>query len=228
MAGRKRANVVRESNINQSMIIWVGVGAVLMVMALTFYGFGFDMGFVRVGGHMNTDGLLWGAGICIALSYVCDIMFVNTARKFFDNPPSWIAYIPYVGMIALFDSWSVYLAWAVSAIGVLIALAAFTSFGQLLPVDIIQMGYTKMSIAIILCMLVFTVIRGTYCLLVKRDALRLYNEQINDSFGGGGSWSFFSYAVYFIPIIRMLSLYTDINLLNNIKIDLDTMKAREE
>lgn len=228
MAGRKRVSAVRESNVNQSMIIWVGVGAVIMVMALTFYAFGFDMGFVRFGGNMNTNGLLWGAGICIVLSYISDIMFVNQARKFFDAPPSWLAYIPYVGMIALFDSWSVYLAWATVAIGVLIALAAFTSFGQFLPVDIIQTGYTKMAVAIIICMVVFTIIRGIYCLLIKRDAMKLYNEQINDSFGGGGNWSFFSYAVYFIPIIRMISLYTDINLLKSIKIDLDAMKAREE
>lgn len=228
MAGRKRVGVVRESNVNQSMIIWVGVGAVIMVMALTFYAFGFDMGFIRFGGNMNTSGLLWGAAICIILSYISDIMFVNAARKFFDNPPSMLAYIPYVSMIALFDSWSVYVAWAVTGIGVLIALGAFTSFGQFLPVDIIQMGYTKMAVAIIICMAVFTVIRGIYCLLIKKDAMKLYKEQINDSFGGGGSMSLASYALYFVPIIRMIPLYTDINFLNSIKMDLDAMRDREE
>lgn len=228
MAGRQRAKSVRESNVNQSMIIWVGIGAVIVVMALTFYAFGFDMGFVRVGGHMNTNGLLIGAGICIALSYLCDILFVKAVRNFFGASPTPLAYIPYVGMIALFDSWAVYLGWATVVVGVLVALGAFTSLGQFLPTDLIQTGYNNMAIAILVCMAVFTVIRGVYCLLVKRDAMKLYKEQINDSFGGGGSLSLFSYAVYFIPIIRMISLYTDINLLKSIKFDLDAMAAQEE
>lgn len=227
MAGRKRASTARTGNFNTSLYMWLGIAAVIAVMALTFYMFGFDIGIVSVPGHMNSNMAIWAGVLCIVAAYVADVQYTKVAREFFDAPAKWTRFIPYAGVISLFDTWALYVSLGLILIALVIALVMFTSVGQILPLDVLQFGYEQMIVAALTCMGIFSIIRGAYFMIIKKEALALHEKHIHET-GTGGKFSKLTYISYFIPIARMISIYTDINLLRNIKADLDSMTRLEE
>lgn len=229
MAGRKGQKSVVKSSIDSSTMVYVSMAVVLLVLCLSLYTFGIDFGFISFGGNPNVNILYGGLVICIILSYVIDIIYIKAIKRFYRAKDNFLTYIPYINFIAIMGKKATMFAWVLVGAGVLIALPAYTPLGQFMPLGYIYVVNSYSIIALIFILGIYSVIRGYFSLYFKKQAERVYKEQISEDYGAGsGGLTFVSYAIYFLPIIRSISLFTDLNFINTVRIELEEMYREEE
>ncbi|MFF2798230.1 hypothetical protein [Lysinibacillus xylanilyticus] len=228
MAGRRGQKVAVKNGVDSSMMVYVSMAIVLAALSLALYTFGIDFGFVHFGGSPNVNVLYGGAVACIILSYIVDIMYVKAIKRFYRQKDSFLTYIPYVNFIGIFSKTPIIISWVLVGLSLLIVVPAFTPIGQFMPVDYLVLMSTKSIYILLGCMVVFSIIRGYYCFYFKKQVETTYRREISENHGSGGNLTFVGYIIYFLPIIRAISLFTDLNFINTVKSDLDDMYRGEE
>lgn len=212
---------------NSSLMVYGAISAVLLVLVLGVYTFGIDLGFIHLFGTPDIRILYVGAVLCLVLSYLVDIFYIKTVRKFFNAGETWQMYIPYFNFSCTFDKKSSIATLIGGILIAVIALPAYTPLGRYLPVDYLVTISSKSIWIILILGAAYSVLRGIYALKFKRKAEELYKKHISESYGSGGSVNKVAYIIYFLPIIRSISLLTDINFLKSVKFDLDSMRRNE-
>lgn len=227
MAGRRGSKQVVKSD-NNSLMMYIPMVAVLIVLAMTLYTFGIDFGFVSFGGNPNVNVLYGGAAACVVASFITDIMFIKAIKKLYKRKSSFMDYVPFFNTTTIFTKNAKYFSIAIAVVMFGVALTAYTPLGQFLPVDYLLFTATNSVVVIIIAIGVYAIVRGIQCLKIKSSIDRFYKEKINDSYGSGGAMSFVAYIIYFLPIIRAISLFTDINFINSVRLEAQEMHKREE
>lgn len=228
MAGRRGQQATIKRGIDASTMVYVSMAGVLLVLSLALYTFGIDFGFVHFGGSPNVNVLYGGAVACIILSFLVDIMYIKSIKRFYKAKDNFLTYIPYVNFIGVFGKNAIYVAWGLVVITLILIVPAFTPLGQFMPVDYLVI-MSRQSIFVILgVMAVFSIMRGYYCFKFKKQVDNTYKREISENYGAGGNLTFVGYVIYFLPIIRSISLFTDLNLINTVKSELDEMYRGEE
>ena len=229
MAGRKGKKQVVKSGIDSSTMVYLSMAVVLLVLTFTLYTFGIDFGFISFGGNPNVNILYGGAAVCVFLSYICDIMYIKSIKRFYRARDNFLTYIPYVNFISIMDKKGIIASWVLVGIAAVIAIPAYTPVGQFLPTSYIY-SISSTSIYVLLgTMVLFTLIRGYYSAFFKKQADKSYKAEISGDYGAGhGGFTFVSYVIYFLPIIRSISLFTDLNFINTVRRELEEMYRGEE
>lgn len=228
MAGRTKQKDVATSGIDSSTMVYVSMAVVLVVLSLALYTFGIDFGFVHFGGSPNVNVLYGGAAACIVLSYIIDIMYIKVIKRFYKAKDSFLTYIPYVNFISVFGKTPIIISWVLVGIVAILVVPAYTPLGQFMPVDYLVLMSAKSIYIVLGAMAIFTFIRGYYGFKFKKQADTAYKKEISEDHGSGGSLTLVGYVIYFLPIIRSISLFTDLNYINTVKSELDDMYHGEE
>lgn len=228
MAGRRDQTQVVKTGIDASTMVYVSMAAVLVILSAALYTFGIDFGFVHFGGSPNVNVLYGGAVVCILLSFIVDIMYIKAIKSFYKVKDDFLTYIPYLNFIGVFGKNPIYVAWGLVVIVAIVVLPALTPLGQFMPVSYLVMVSAKSIWVLLIAMGIFTFIRGFHCLKFKRQVDSTYKREISEDYGSGGGLTFVGYIIYFLPIIRSISLFTDLNLIKTVKSELDDMYRGEE
>lgn len=227
MARNVRSSKVSAPANNQSLMIYGMIGIMLAVLVGSMYLFGIDLGFIHFGGTPNVNILYAGAIIAIIISYVVDVIYIKAIKKYFKHEDTYTSYIPYFNFSSTFGKQMQWGVWAIAAIIVLVALPAYTPVGQFMPSNYLILMAGKSIYIILIAMITYTVMRGYSALKFKTTVEKAYRKHISSGYGSGNAMSFVSYVIYFLPIIRMISLITDINFIKNTTQELSEMKRRE-
>ena len=225
---RGRTEVAKESAIGGNIIIYLSLIGVIITGAAGIWIFGVDFGFIQFGGQANINLLYAGAAGSILLSYYADIRYIKAIKKYYQAKPSILDYVPYINFIGVLGKYASLVSWIAMAAILLVSIPTFTPAGQLLPVEFLMFNYSTTVTVIIIMMALYTVIRGYHTFIFKRDVEGDYRKFISEDYGSGGYTSAASYVLYFMPIIRMLPIFTDINLINSVRMELDDMRRKEE
>ena len=228
MAGRRQDKQVIKSGIDSSTMVYISMAVVLIVLSLSLYTFGIDLGFVLFGGTPNVNILYGGAALCVVLSYITDVMYIKAIKSYYKHPDSYTSYIPYFNFMSVFNKPSIIISWVLVAVIAVVALPAFTPLGQFMPTNYLILLAGKSIYIILGCMVVFTALRGYHALVFKGSMEKAYKEYISSEYGSGGAISMVSYAIYFLPLIRSISLFTDLNYIRSVQAELDEMYKGEE
>lgn len=228
MAGRRGQQTTIKRGIDSSTMVYLSMAAVLLVLSLALYTFGIDFGFVNFGGSPNVNVLYGGAIACIVLSFLVDIMYIKAIKRFYKAKDNFLTYVPYVNFIGVFGKVPIYIAWVLITIAIVLVVPAFTPLGQFLPVDYLILISTRSIYIVLALMVIFSLMRGYYCFKFKKQVDSTYKREISENYGSGGNLTFVGYIIYFLPIIRSISLFTDVNLINTVKSELDEMYRGEE
>lgn len=229
MAGRRgQASPAKESAVGSNIQIYLSLIAVMVVGAFGIWVFGVDFGFIQFGGQANINLLYAGAAGSILLSYYADVRYIKAVKKFYGAKATLLDYVPYINFIGTLGKYAAWTSWGAMALILIAAVPAFTPVGQFLPMEFLMFNYTTTVFIIIGMMALYTIIRGYHAFVFKRDAEKAYRKYINDDYGSGGGMSAASYVLYFMPIIRMLPIFTDINLINSVRMELEDMRRKEE
>jgi len=229
MAGRRGQREVVKSGIDPSTMVYVSMAVVLLVLSLSLYTFGIDFGFISFGGNPNVNVLYGGAIACVILSYIVDVTYIKAIKRFYRAKNNFLTYIPYINFISIMGKRASIFAWVLVGIGAAIALPAYTPLGQFLPITYLYAINTSSIIYLLIIIVIYTIIRGYFSLFFKKQADKAYKEQISEGYGSGnGGLTFVSYIIYFLPIIRSISLFTDLNFINTVRAELEEMYHGEE
>lgn len=228
MAGRRGQKEAVKTSFDSSTLVYVSMAAVLIVLSATLYVFGIDFGFIHFGGTPNVNILYGGAIMCIILAYIIDIYYVKAIKRYFRAKSSFLDYIPYINFIGIFGKVPALISWVLVVAAVLIAIPAYTPLGRFMPVDYLVLMTGNSIFGILGIMVIITFIRGYHSMRFKKIADSAYKKKISESYGHGGAMALASYIIYFLPIIRSISLFTDLNFINTVKRELDEMYRREE
>ena len=228
MAGRRNQKAVVKSSIDASTMIYVSMALVILVLTLTIYTFGIDFGFLHIGGTPNVNILYGGAVVCVIISYIVDIMYIKAIRKYYRQKPTWLTYVPYFNFTSILSKNMSYMSYAIMAVIALVAIPAFTPLGRFMPVDYLMFMATNSIFIILGMMVVYTIIRGWSTYSFKSKISKKYREEISESYGSGGNLTLVSHVIYFLPIIRSISMFTDLNFINTVRTELQEMRRGEE
>lgn len=228
MAGRRGQNQAVKSGINESTMVYLSMAGVLVVLAGALYTFGIDLGFVHFGGTPNVNILYGGGVVCILLSYIIDIMYIKAIKRFYRAKDSYLDYVPYLNFIGVFGKVSIMASWVMVGIAAIIILPAMTFLGQYMPVDYLVFMAKKSVYVVLVIMAIFSFLRGYHCFIFKKQADSAYKKEISESYGSGGGLTLVGYVIYFLPIIRSISLFTDLNYINTVRRELEEMHRGEE
>lgn len=226
-AKSKRQPVKTQKADGSSLIIYGSMGAVLLVLVLGIYTFGIDLGFVHLFGNPDVRVLYAGAIVCLVLAYLVDIVYVKSVRSFFKAGDTWQVYLPYINFVSTFTRNGRISSYVGLCIALLIALPAYTPLGRFFPVDYLIFVSGNSIWVILGLMVLYSGLRGYYALKFKRKAEDLFKKHISESYGAGGNFNKVSYIIYFLPIIRSISLLTDLNFFRSVRSDLDSMRRNE-
>lgn len=229
MAGRRQQKpAAEESPVGNTMLIYLSLSGVIATIAACIYFFGVDFGFVQFGGTANINVLYGGAAGAILISYLADVYYIKAVKKFYQAKSSWLDFVPYFNFIGLFSKVPQMVAWGMTIISALLCIPMFTPAGQLLPTNFLLMDIVYLAIIVIIMMAIYAIMKGYHAFIFKRDAESSHRKYVSESYGSGGGIAMASYLLYFMPIVRALPLFNDVNFINSVRLELDDMRRKEE
>lgn len=228
MAGRRNQSEPITASIDSSTMVYVSMAGVVAILALSLYTFGIDFGFIHFGGTPNVNILYGGAAVCVALSYIVDILYIKTIRRYYRAKPSFMDYVPYVNFLPVLHKNVRVVMYFILGAGVVVLIPAMTPLGQFMPVDYLLVMSKNSMVFVIAVMGIFSVFRGYQIMKFKRQIEGTYKREVSENYGSGGGFTLVSHAIYYLPIIRAIAMFTDINFINTVKSELDDMQRGEE